>query len=151
MNTQEPPRFAGLGRRLLAGIYDLLPILALWFAVAMVGVALNRGEALAGVPRALMLAASLAASTLYLAASWQRFGQTLGMRAWRLRLVDSEGHALGWRRALLRALCGLVQVAPLGAGLLTVPFDRERRSLADFACDTRVLRLPNRSGRPSQP
>ncbi|HRQ66332.1 MAG TPA: RDD family protein [Xanthomonadaceae bacterium] len=142
MNEQPSVRYAGPVPRLLAAVYDLLPVIALWFLVGLVGVALNGGEALTGAARFALLAAVVAVTVLYLALSWQRAGQTLGMRAWRLRLVDAQGAALGWRLAIKRAVWALLQLLPLGLGLLPVLFDRERRSLADRICDTRVLRLP---------
>jgi uncharacterized RDD family membrane protein YckC len=142
MNEQPSVRYAGPVPRLLAAVYDLLPVVALWFAVGMVGVALNGGEALTGPARWVLLAAVVVVTLLYLALSWQRAGQTLGMRAWRLRLLDARGAPLGWRLAFKRAFWALLQILPLGLGLLPLLFDRERRSLADRICDTRVLRLP---------
>lgn len=142
MNQHQSPQPAGLGLRILAGVYDLLPIIGLWFGVGMIGVALNGGEALGGSWRIVLMAAVLAATMGYIAVSLQRGGQTLGMRAWRLRLVDARGAPPGRAEAWKRAAWSLLQVMPLGIGLLPAVFDAQRRTLADRICATRVLRLP---------
>jgi uncharacterized RDD family membrane protein YckC len=143
MNSPAPPEYAGLWPRLAATVYDSLPVLSLWFLVGMAAVALNGGQAVTSAPgRMALLAAMLASTLFYFAVSWRRAGQTLGMRAWRLRMVAADGGTLGGRRALWRAVWGLALALPCGLGLISVPFDRERRSLADLVCDTRVLRLP---------
>lgn len=45
---------------------------------------------------------------------WTRSGQTIGMRAWRLKLVSLEDRLLGWQQAFFRWLCA---VAPWVCGL----------------------------------
>src|SRR5690606_40807459 len=76
---------AALPYRLLAIVYDLLPLLALWFAVAAIallvrgGVPVTPNSPAAFVEFACMLLVAFA----YLCISWRRGGQTLGMRAWR--------------------------------------------------------------------
>ncbi len=147
MTAKQSTPYAGLPARILAGTYDLLPVAALWFGVAMIAVALNGGEAVTGAARIVLLFAALAVTVAYLAVSLRRGGQTLGMRAWRLRMVAADGTALGWLTALQRALCGVLQLLPFGLGLLAAAFDREHRSVADRICATRVLRLP-RTARP---
>jgi uncharacterized RDD family membrane protein YckC len=143
MTSPATPEYAGLWPRLASAVYDALPVISLWFLVGMGAVALNDGQAVTGTPGRLALLAAMLASTLfYFAVSWRRAGQTLGMRAWRLRMVAADGTTLGGRRALWRAIWGLALALPAGIGLISVPFDRERRSLADMVCGTRVLRLP---------
>src|SRR5207302_1066987 len=47
----------------------------------------------------------------YFAYCW-RNGQTLAMRAWRLRIEAADGRALSWGRACLRYVFAWVWVAP---------------------------------------
>lgn len=62
---------------------------------------------------------------------WVRGGQTLGMRAWRFRLVRRDGQGLTYGDALKRLLWAIVTLAPAGLGLLWVLIDRDGLSLYD--------------------
>ncbi|NDV90331.1 RDD family protein [Alteromonas sp. 345S023] len=68
---------------------------------------------------------------------WHRGGQTLGMRAWRLRIYSTVDAPMTWSRLLIRlvsSLCGL--------GTLFVLFDfKEKQSLQDRLAQTEVLKL----------
>lgn len=61
--------------------------------------------------RPLLLAACFAALAGYFLYCW-RHGQTLAMRAWKLRIVDNAGRPLTPGRACLRFVLGWVWVAP---------------------------------------
>ena len=79
---------------------------------------------------------------LYLAVPWVRTGQTLGLKAWRLRVERREGGPLTWWHALLRFLAALPSILPGGIGLLWVLVDREGLAWHDRLSGTRVVRLP---------
>ena len=57
----------------------------------------------------------------YLALSWTRGGQTLGMRAWRCRLVTADGGPVGWGRTVARFAAALVSWARARPRLLVGP------------------------------
>mgnify|MGYP002084376738 FL=1 len=77
----------------------------------------------------LLLCAVFAAYFLW---CWLRGGQTLAMKAWRVRLVRVSP-----RKALLRFLYALVLV-PTGISLLWALVDRERQFLHDRLAGTRL-------------
>ena len=52
----------------------------------------------------------------YYALNWLRSGQTLGMRAWRLRTVSASGQPLTWSAVFLRECFGLHRVGAGGIG-----------------------------------
>ena len=64
---------------------------------------------------------------------WLRGGQTLAMKAWKIRLVDVTPG-----RALVRFLFALVFV-PTGVSILWAIFDHERQFLHDRLARTRLL------------
>ncbi len=138
---REPATAAPLWRRLASGTYDLLPLAALWFLLAAGAVAINRGDAVVGPAARLLFLGLLLVTILYLGVSFARGGQTLGMRAWDLRIEDASGGPLPAARAYLRAAAGIVQLLPLGIGLWWALLDRERQSLADRLCRTRLVRI----------
>jgi len=79
----------------------------------------------------LFVAGMLAAYFLW---CWLRGGQTLAMKAWKLRLA---GVTPG--RALARFLLALVLV-PTGIGIVWALVDRERQFLHDRIAGTRLVR-----------
>ena len=77
----------------------------------------------------------------YYLLNWTRSGQTLGMRAWRLRVVTDLGKPLGWKAACLRLPLSLLAWAPAGLGVLWLYFDPGRAALQDRWSRTRVVHL----------
>ena len=142
----QPP--ASLWLRLAAAIYDLFPLLALWMLTAALVLFAVHGNVDVAHPslgyRLILRAALVAVTAGYFVISWTRGGQTIGMRAWRLRVVDADGSRLPWPRALLRFALALVSLGALGIGFLWCLVDRERRAWHDIAARTAVVRLPKR-------
>lgn len=70
---------------------------------------------------------------------WQR-GATLGKQAMRLKVVSSEGESLTFVNALYRETIGkYLSEAVFYLGYLIMGADREKRTLHDILCDTRVV------------
>lgn len=137
---------AHLGWRLLAAVYDLLPLLALWFVAAVLALALSGGalDVRRGADRLLMQALVLAASAAYFAVSWARGGQTIGMKPWRLRVVRDDGGPVSLRLALLRFVVAVLALAPAGLGFWWALFEPRRRCWHDLASGTLVVRFDPR-------
>jgi uncharacterized RDD family membrane protein YckC len=144
--TNPPPVF--LLRRLAAGAYDTLLCTALVFGVAMLFTLItgSGGEKLqtpGPLEEALLQLTLLAVVAAYFLFSWIRSGQTVGMRAWRIRLVAAEGGYLPWDRAGLRLVVALAGLLAAGAGLWWAYLDPHRRTWADRAANSRVERQPS--------
>ncbi len=77
----------------------------------------------------------------YYLLNWTRSGQTLGMRAWRLRAVTDAGKPLTWKAAALRFACGALAWAPAALGVLWLYLDPEHLALHDRLSKTRVVHL----------
>lgn len=131
--------------RLLAMLYDLLPLAALWMATSAVMLLLRGGERVVPGSAAAMieLLLLLAVSFAYLGLSWRRGGQTLGMRAWRLYLVNTDGsRPVSWRALMLRYLVAMVSLAAVGLGFVWSLFEPNRRTWHDLASGTVMVRKP---------
>lgn len=130
-------------------IYDLLPLAGIWFACGVLGVALNGGKAPepSSFGAWLQFVLLLGASYAYFLVSWRRGGQTLGMRAWRLRLLDTAGRAPGTAALSLRFALAPLSWLPAGLGFVWSLFDAERRCWHDIGSRTVLVRLP----KPAQP
>ncbi len=137
------PTSASFWFRLTALVYDLFPLIALWMlTVALSLLAVGGDVDVAHPPAGFHLAQQIALAAVtasYFVVSWTRGGQTIGMRAWRLRVTALDGGALPWRRALIRFV---VAAGSAGIGLLWCLVDRERLGWHDRDAGSRVVRLP---------
>ena len=133
----DQPAPPGLPRRLAAVVYDGLLLFAVLFAATALVLPFAGGSAIAPA-NPLYLLYLLGVSYLYFAWFWTHGGQTLGMRAWRFRVLTQAGEALTWRRAGLRFGCALLSWGALGAGFLWTAFDREQCSWHDRLSGTRT-------------
>ena len=68
---------------------------------------------------------------------WCRGGQTIGMRAWRLKLQQLDGNRVTPIQAYLRGICAL---GGLGNLLLLVDF-KNKRALQDYIAKTEMITL----------
>ena len=136
-NTAEIPLSpsSALLRRLAALLYDLILLIAVLFVVTALALVPNDGQA---IEHPLYLVVVLGVGWLFFDWFWRHGGQTLGMRAWGLTLVDDGGGALTRRRTAIRYALGIVL---FGFTLLSVPFDARGRAMHDRLTRTRVIRL----------
>ena len=116
-------------RRLGAIFYDCLALIGIWFVVAGIAVGLHHGEAVPDYTGGFQLTL-LGAAFGYFVACWRRGGQTLGMKSWRLRVVDAlSGAPLSWGQASLRFGIGLMSWLPLACGVWAWSFSGLPRPL----------------------
>lgn len=131
---------AAPGWRLLALVYDCLPMIPLLMITSAVFLWLNDGRTVERLPgmAALELATMWLLVGAYFVLSWRRGGQTMGMRPWRLRVLAADGRPAGWTQLWLRYA---VACLTPGLGLLWTLVDGERRALYDLAAGTVFVRL----------
>ena len=129
---------AGLGRRFGALFYDLFVLLGIVFIAALPLPWFDQitGGAELGlwIKRLYLLGVCFA----YFGGFWIKGGQTLGMKAWQLRVIQKAGRALGWRDAVKRFTGLCLAVITLGLGFFWMPNDT-RHSNWDKLCGTRVI------------
>jgi uncharacterized RDD family membrane protein YckC len=109
----DPPP-ASLVKQIAAMVYDSLLLFALLFFATAIALVLNHGEAIKSNP-AFSLYLLFTVFTFY-AWFWHKSGQTLGMRAWKIRIVSESGCNPGWATSYLRLCCALLSLACLGLG-----------------------------------
>ncbi|SEA98130.1 Uncharacterized membrane protein YckC, RDD family [Thiothrix caldifontis] len=136
--TAEP---ATLLRRLGAILYDT--VLAGFSVVIAAAIPAYAFTALTGakVPDAIMVLVYVAMTYGFFGWFWTHGGQTLGMRAWKLRVVTPDGQAINWQQARSRCLWALLSWATLGAGFLIALFDPEHLTWHDRFSHTRLVRI----------
>ncbi|WP_297802447.1 RDD family protein [Arenimonas sp. GDDSR-1] len=131
---------AHLGWRLLALVYDTVISIAFLFMVSALSLAVkpDHRPVEPGTPAALLVFIAIwAVIGAYAVLSWRRGGQTIGMKPWRLQVVNAEGTQPAWRALLIRYA---VTSLSLGTVLLWCLFDGQRRGLHDLAAGTLLVR-----------
>lgn len=145
---------APLWRRVAAGVYDLLPVSALLFigtALAMVvAYGIHPAQRIdlvlrQGWPHLLLQVWLFFLLVGYYAWSWHKGGQTIGMKAWRLEVVDEQGDRLGFGTSILRLVLSWFSLAAAGAGFVWSLFERERRTWHDLGSNSRMVVRPKAS------
>ncbi len=125
----------GLARRLASMVYEgLLAFAVAFFAGAIFLAASGGRDATRGMLRhelQLVLALALSAYFLY---CWLHGGQTLAMKAWRIRLVDVTP-----RKAVIRLILAALL---LPISIVWALFDRDRQFLHDRLAGTRLIYVP---------
>jgi uncharacterized RDD family membrane protein YckC len=135
------PDPASVWRRVAAFCYDLLLLAALFVCFTLVVVAARRGAAVP--PSSWWFPLSLIGVAMaFFCGFWVHGGQTVGMRAWRIRVVRDDAKPLGWLRAAARFGAAIVAALPAGLGLWCSVFDAQRRGWHDRWTRTRVVLAP---------
>ena len=137
LSTTAP---APLWRRLAAMVYDTLIVIALLMFATALALPLNQGEAFGAGNLWLQLYLAAIALGFFLL-FWRKGGQTLGMRAWKIKLVTDSDTAPGYVQLLVRAVSAAVGIALLGLGVLWSLVDRDRLAVHDRLSHTRLVLL----------
>ena len=126
----------GVFRRVAAFVYDFLLLCAVWFGSTLVLLAFRGGVAIP--PNALWYPIYLLTlAFMFFAWFWTHGGQTLGMKAWKIRMVTLDGAPVTWRHAAVRFLSGVML---FGLGLLWSIFDADKQTLYDRLSSTQTIR-----------
>ena len=125
-----------LWRRLAAIFYDAWLVAALWLVGATIDTFIGAGSE--GSHLGLQLYALLA-PLVFFSWFWMHGGQTLGMRAWRLRLLGSDGSSVTLRQSVVRYVGAMLSMLALGLGYLWSLFDRQGLAWHDRLSNTRLV------------
>jgi len=143
--SELPLEPAPVWRRLAAFCYDLLLLTALFLSFTALAVAVRLDAVSPGTWWHQLSLLGIAAA--FFCGFWTHGGQTLGMRAWRIRVVRDDGGPLSWSRAAARFAVGVVAAAPAGLGLWWSVLDEHKRGWHDRSTRTRVVRARQTSKR----
>lgn len=154
MNTSQPTFHAApVWRRLAALLYDSFILLAISFLYGAVATFIG---AVAGWHQAdyqpMFSHWAFTLGWVFLLAAfyiwfWHKSGQTIGMRTWRLKLVDARNPTItpSWRLCTLRAVVTPPLLMLGGVGYWYGLADRHRRCLHDRCSRTHVIEVAKES------
>ena len=136
---------AGLLRRLAAMSYDSLLVIALFVIPTSILMALRGGNPVP--PGSILFQALLVVTAgIFFVGFWAVGGQTLGMRAWRIRVVNRDGRKISIRQSLTRFIATIPSVALFGIGIFWLLLDPQKGTWPDRVAGTRVVVVPKNSG-----
>jgi uncharacterized RDD family membrane protein YckC len=131
---------ASFQRRLAAILYDSFVVCSFVLLITIIAFIVNKGRSF--LPYQEVFISYLIVGTgFFLAFFWQKSGQTLGMLAWKIKVVDFSHNKLTWKKALLRYFLAFFSVGMGGVGLLWCLLDKDQQSLHDRLAGTKVVRL----------
>lgn len=133
------PEACGLLRRGLIMLYDLMPAIAIVFLAAVIALPVT-GDSVRLGPNPLYTLYIFGAWFLYLGLCWTQSGQTLGMRAWKVEVVDAHGNRPDWRTSAIRFAASLLSALPLGLGFWASLAREDRLCWHDRISHTRLQR-----------
>jgi uncharacterized RDD family membrane protein YckC len=120
-------------RQLGAAVYDGLLILAVFMVVTFVPVALTGHDLseseIGPVWHAIHQAVLAAALALYYGYAWSRRGQTLGMKAWKIRIVGTDYGPINWKASFVRLVIAATLWLTAIVGVLDYMHRHDRSSL----------------------
>ncbi|MFC3150184.1 RDD family protein [Litoribrevibacter euphylliae] len=130
---------AGIMRRLIAMVYDLLVVLGLLFFVLAIVTGINGMEAVEGPAFQSLIFLVIFG---FFAIFWTYGGQTAGMKAWRLRVETLDGRPITLQQSLVRFLAAILSAACLGLGYAWLFFDKDKVTWHEKISGTRTVVLP---------
>ena len=122
-------------RRSAAFLYDCLLLVALFFIITAIAIAFNHGDAIQNFAYYLFL---FIVAFLFFDWFWRHGGQTLGMRAWRIKVESLDHQTITLKQSVSRYLTGFLL---FGITLLYMPFSAQRIALHDTLSKTRIVIL----------
>ena len=128
----NPTPLSLLFRRIAAFLYDCLLLIALFFLITSIVLVFNNGEAIQHVVFYL---------GLYLTAFfffdwfWRHGGQTLGMRAWRLKVEGIEHEKITFKQSATRYFAGSFL---FGFSMLSILISTRSQALHDMVSKTKI-------------
>lgn len=147
----EPLPIASLLRRLAAMIYDAFLMFAIILAYAalllIIKIAFNGTDNLETIQPGpflqwLSFAGLLISLGSYYFVCWRKQGQTLGMKAWRLRLQQTDGDLASPYQCVKRSALATLSLAAVGIGFLWILWPSNAGCLHDILTDTEVVVVP---------
>lgn len=156
MTDTSPTQYPSLMRRLTAMLYDGLLVVALVAVVNALALGIAHqisGGAAQTLPPIAVRIITVATVFAFFTVFWLKDGQTLGMQAWRIKLVATGDKRLTLGRALLRCCAAVLSLACLGLGYLWCLFDAQGRYWHCHLSGTQLVLLPKpaKQTKPAKP
>ncbi len=129
----------GFLRRIAAQVYDLFLLIALLFLATALLLPFTAGEAISAQQTLIYRIYLAVISFFFYGWFWTHGGQTLGLRAWKIKVLTFDQKPISWIQASLRFASALVSWSFFGLGFLWILVDKNRRSWHDHLSKTALF------------
>jgi uncharacterized RDD family membrane protein YckC len=129
----------GFFRRLAAQIYDFLLLIALLFIATALLLPFTSGEAITAQQTFIYRIYLTLISFFFYGWFWTHGGQTLGLRAWKIKVLTLDQKPISWKQALLRFATAIVSWVICGLGFMWIFIDKNKLSWHDHLSKTTVF------------
>lgn len=136
---------ASIGRRFGAILYDSLLAFALLCLGTLPFIAVRGGEPVGTADRPFQLAYQLTMlliAYLFFAGYWSRYGVTLGLQSWRLKIEALDGRKPDFRAASIRFFAAILSWLPAGLGFWWQLWDKDGLTWHDRLSGTCLRHYP---------
>ena len=130
-------RIFHFSRYLASMFYDALLVTGLLVTATAIAMAFNGGQFILPENPVFFLYLELVVFAFF-GYFWTHGGQTLGMLAWKYRLVRKDGRQVTWRDAILRYLAATFSLLVFGIGFWWKLFDPQELTWHDRLSGTRL-------------
>ena len=132
----------GFFRHIAAVLYDLLLLVAILFAATAILLPFNEGVAFTK-NQYFYSAYLFAVSFLFYGWFWTHGGQTLGLRTWKITVLNPQQQTISWLQAFVRFVTAILSWSLFGLGFFWRIIDKRNRTLYDLISKTQLYYHPD--------
>lgn len=132
-------------------VYDTLLLLSVLLLASALAVAfnalVNHGEAIeAGNPFFFLYLITV--SFVFYGWFWTHGGQTLGMRSWKVYLINRTDTNITWKQSFIRFAAAIIAWFPVGLGFWWLYLGKDKQSWPDMLSATKLHYSKNAKNKP---
>ena len=139
----------GLFRRLAAITYDVFLLLAVLFIATLIVLPFSPEDTITPSHPFFQVYLFLV-SYLFFGWFWTHGGQTLGLIAWKSKVLDNEGNTLTWAQAFARFCWAILSWSAFGLGFIWILFDKNNLAWHDKLSKTRLYSIEKQDTKTSE-
>ena len=136
---QELLSAPGFLRRLAAQLYDIFLLVAILFLATAILLPFTSGESISEQQILIYRIYLAVISFLFYGWFWTHGGQTLGLRAWKIKVLTLNKKPISWKQAFLRFITAIISWSVLGLGFLWIFMNKRRYSWHDYLSKTALF------------
>ena len=72
---------------------------------------------------------------------WVNSAATLGMKSWKIKIVDINGNNISYKKAIVRFNASILSISIFGLGFLISIFRKDKKCLHDIISRTQLIKI----------
>ena len=128
-----------LWRRIASMFYDSVLIVALLIVMSLPLISFNIQENI--ILKTTVQVYSYLIIQYFFVWFWVNSSGTLGMKSWKIKIVDINGNKITYRKAILRFNIAIISILIFGIGFILSIFRKDRKCLHDIISKTILIKI----------